>query len=73
MIFFQRDQWDRSRIFLLQVVAKQVNTLALYLHHQRAILNFTPGPQGWTLPLGVNFAPGVKFVPQGNVHPFVHP
>jgi hypothetical protein len=30
---------------------------------QRAILNFTPGPQGWTLPLGVNMAPGVKFVP----------
>jgi hypothetical protein len=27
---------------------------------QRAILNFTPGPQGWT------------FSPRGNVHPFVH-
>jgi hypothetical protein len=37
---------------------------------QRAILNFTPGPQGITSPLGVNLVPrgelcplGVKFTP----------
>jgi hypothetical protein len=37
---------------------------------QRAILNFTPGPQGGISPLGVNLAPrgeicplGVKFTP----------
>jgi hypothetical protein len=31
----------------------------------RAILNFTPGPQGWTSSLGVTFAPGGggEFVP----------
>jgi hypothetical protein len=29
----------------------------LMLKKLRAILNFTPGPQGWTLPLGVNLAP----------------
>jgi hypothetical protein len=36
----------------------------------RAILNFTPGPQGWISPLGVNLSPrgeicplGVKFPP----------
>jgi hypothetical protein len=34
---------------------------------QRAILNFTPGPQGRISPLGVNSAP------RGEVHPFVHP
>jgi hypothetical protein len=26
------------------------------LRGQRAILNFTPGPQRWTSPLGVNLA-----------------
>jgi hypothetical protein len=38
--------------------------------HLRAILNFTPGPQGLISPLGVNLAPrgelcplGVKFTP----------
>jgi hypothetical protein len=33
----------------------------------RAILNFTPGPQGWTWPLGWNLSP------RGNVHPFTPP
>jgi hypothetical protein len=41
-----------------------------FVCRQRAILNFTPGPQGWISPLGVNLAPrgeicplGVKFTP----------
>jgi hypothetical protein len=45
----------------------QVRTLKYDL---RAILNFTPGPQGWISPLGVNLSPrgeicplGVKFPP----------
>jgi hypothetical protein len=40
------------------------------LHEQqklRAILNFTPGPQGISSPVGVNLAP------RGEVYPFVHP
>jgi hypothetical protein len=35
--------------------------------HLRAILNFIPGSQGRTLPLGWNLSS------RGNVHPFVHP
>jgi hypothetical protein len=34
---------------------------------QRAILNFTPGPQGWTWP------PGVKFVPLAECSPLCSP
>jgi hypothetical protein len=30
---------------------------------QRAILNFTPGPQGWTSPLRVNLAPRSEICP----------
>jgi hypothetical protein len=32
---------------------------------QRAILNFTPGPQGITSPLGVNLAPRGELFPLG--------
>jgi hypothetical protein len=32
---------------------------------QRAILNFTPGPQGCISPLGVNLSPRGELVPQG--------
>jgi hypothetical protein len=40
----------------------------------RAILNFTPGPQGITSPLGVNLAPRGELCPLGvNFVPFVHP
>jgi hypothetical protein len=33
----------------------------------RAILNFTPGPQERTPPLGVNFAPRGEILPQGGM------
>jgi hypothetical protein len=33
----------------------------------RGILNFTPGSQGWTSPLGVNFAPMGEIFPLGGV------
>jgi hypothetical protein len=50
----------------------------------RAILNFTPGPQGWISPLGVNTLycleewrgeqrispPGDNFTPRGQIHPW---
>jgi hypothetical protein len=35
--------------------------------NQRAILNFTPGPQGRTLPLGVNLAPRGEICPLGGM------
>jgi hypothetical protein len=34
---------------------------------QRAILNFTPGPEGITSPLGVNLAPRGKICPLGGM------
>jgi hypothetical protein len=37
--------------------------------HQRAILNFTPGPQGITLPLGVNLAPRGRMTRLGEISP----
>jgi hypothetical protein len=36
-----------------------------YHRSLRAILNFTPGPQGWTLPLGDNFTPRGQSSPLG--------
>jgi hypothetical protein len=36
---------------------------------KRAILNFTPDPQGLSSPLGVNLAPGWNLSPRGNVNP----
>jgi hypothetical protein len=35
----------------------------LVINSLRAILNFTPGPQGITSPLGVKFTP--SFIPRG--------
>jgi hypothetical protein len=36
-------------------------------HLQRAILNFTPGPQGWTSPLGVKLTPRGVMCPLGGI------
>jgi hypothetical protein len=46
--------WDADCISELKYVEKIICA-------QRAILNITPGPQGWNLS------------PRGEVHPFVHP
>jgi hypothetical protein len=53
---------------------------------QMAILNFTPSPQEWTWPLGMNLTPrdeldpkgwtwplGVNFVPKGECSPLCSP
>jgi hypothetical protein len=49
---------------------RNANLGQIKIYRQRPILNFTPGPQGITSPLGVNLAPrgelcplGVKFTP----------
>jgi hypothetical protein len=39
--------------------------LGLLQGEQRPILNFTPGPQGITSPLGLSLAPRVELGPQG--------
>jgi hypothetical protein len=63
-LFFQLKDFEGR-----QSVARFMTTFSCWTY-QRAILNFTPGPQGCISPLGVNLAPrgeicplGVKFTP----------